>query len=155
MVKRKSGETKGSKKKDIFSQSSKVSGVDITGKASAIPCSVSKSVSLSPLDNTGERSTPLGLCMGHNVCFFNSIVQILYSIPSFRSFVHNLMPDNDKFDRQSMVKKTIKKLFAEISGATDPVQTSKYVDDFSFPGYTFKSQYDAHECLTHIFDSIQ
>jgi len=94
------------------------------------------------------NSIPLGLLnRGENVCFFNSIVQVLHSIPGFLTYVQEHAHSN-----QYVLK--ISEMFLEITSSITPVQTSKYVHDLELSNYIFGSQYDAHECLLQILDKI-
>ena len=58
---------------------------------------------------------------GENVCFFNSVIQILYFLPVFRDYVTELRP------RVKGVAVKIKNLFSEIETSTDPVRASNYM----------------------------
>ena len=43
-----------------------------------------------------ERNTPLGLINKSNVCFFNSVIQVMYSLSDFRDLVLNcVIGDNE------------------------------------------------------------
>ena len=40
-----------------------------------------------------DPKIPLGLMnYGENVCFFNSVIQVLYSLPIFRDYINHLRP---------------------------------------------------------------
>jgi len=97
---------------------------------------------------TDTHIIPLGFFnRGKNVSFFNSVVQVLYSIPAFNSYVHEL-PQTDQYVM------TIKEMLIEIANSNRPIKTSKYVRDLGLSNYIFGSQYDAHECLLQILDKI-
>ena len=69
-----------------------------------------------------DPNIPLDLInYGENVCFFNSVIQILYFLPVFRDYVTELRP------RVKGVAVKIKNLFSEIVTSTDPVRTSNYM----------------------------
>ena len=94
------------------------------------------------------RDAPLGLSnIGENVCFFNSVIQILYSIPAFQEFIRKLPPVNE-------VVSTIRDLFAEISTSNVPVRTSRYLQNIGLTNYVFGMQYDAHECFLQLLNKI-
>ena len=98
--------------------------------------------------NVRDVNIPLGLLnTGDNVCFFNSVVQVLYAIPAFRNFVQELAPDNQAIT-------AIEDMFQEISNSNEPVRTSRYVQLLGLPNYIFGRQYDAHECLMKFLDKI-
>ena len=56
---------------------------------------------------------------GENVCFFNSVMQVLYSLPLFKDYINQLQPAEG-------VAMQIKDLFREIETSTEPVRTSHY-----------------------------
>ena len=95
-----------------------------------------------------DPNIPLGLKnYGENVCFFNSVIQVLYSVPVFRDYVKKL---------RSPVKGVamkIKKLFSEIETSGEPVRTSNYVR-YLGPQHEPGMQYDAHECLLQLLVKI-
>ena len=97
-----------------------------------------------------DCNIPLGLLnLGENVCFFNSVVQALYSITTFREYVLQLI-----LLRDNPPVLAIKNLFQQIGSSNEPVKTSLYVQNLELPDYTFKMQYDAHECLTQLLSKI-
>jgi len=97
---------------------------------------------------TYTNTIPLGLLnRGENVCFFNSIMQVLYALPAFCNYVHELSHS----DQYVM---TIKEMFEEIANSNAPVRSSKYIRDLRLHNYVFGSQYDAHECLLQILNKI-
>ena len=98
--------------------------------------------------NVREPSVPLGLLnQGENVCFFNSIVQVLYSLPAFRDFMQQILPTN-------AAVLAIQNLFREISCSNVPVRTSRYVQNLGLSDYEVGMQYDAHECLLLLLNKI-
>ena len=104
---------------------------------------------VSPSSQVRDPNAPLGLLnLAENVCFFNSVVQVLYAIPAFRNLVQELVPD----DNQAII--AIKHMFQEISNSNEPVRTSGYVQLLGLPNYIFGRQYDAHECLLEFLDRI-
>ena len=61
--------------------------------------------------NIPNSNAPLGLLNhGENVCFFNSVLQVLYSLPMFRQFVHELPTTTPEVS-------AIRSLFEEISNS--------------------------------------
>ena len=78
---------------------------------------------------------------GENVCFFNSAMQVLYSLPFFRDYINQLEP-------AEVVAMQIKNLFREIETSKEPVRTCHYdVRYLNLLGYESGMQYDGHECL--------
>ena len=60
-----------------------------------------------------DSNIPLGLINhGENICFFNSVIQVLYSLPVFRGYIYKLRPP------VTGVAVKIKKLFSEIETST-------------------------------------
>jgi len=127
-----------------------------------------QSIDLNVNSNMINSEMPLGLLNlpGENVCFFNAVTQVLYSITAFRDYVlkYPLLCDNPPV--QSM-----KNLFREMQTGNTAVRTRDYlynhnIDDidikkdkrdaniFGLQGYEIGKQYDAHECLLKILDKI-
>ena len=47
------------------------------------------------ITNARDPNTPLGLRNeAVNVCFFNSVIQVLYSLPMFRNYIHTTLHTN-------------------------------------------------------------
>ena len=81
---------------------------------------------------------------GENICFFNSVIQILYSLPVFRGYINKLrLPATG-------VAMKIKKNFCKIETSREPVKTSKYVRYLGLHHYEPGMQYDAHEYLLQL-----
>ena len=102
-----------------------------------------------PITDARRDNVPIGLQNeGVNVCFFNSIVQVLHSSVDFRRQVLN-MPNRN----QCVLG--IQNLFTEMSTqvSNEPIRTSKYVQNIGLDNYQFGDQYDAHECLKTIIDN--
>jgi len=84
------------------------------------------------ITSTDTKIIPLGLLnRGEIVCFFNSVVQVLYAIPAFNKYVHELDSNQNVM--------TIKEMLAN---SNRPIVTSKYVRDLGLSNYEFGSQYD-------------
>ena len=95
-----------------------------------------------------DTNAPLGLLnQAENVCFFNSVVQVLHAIPAFQNVVEELGHDNQAIT-------AIKYMFKEISNSNEAVGTSRYVQLLGLPNYIVGRQYDAHECLLQFLDRI-
>ena len=66
-----------------------------------------------------DPNIPLGLLnYGENVCFFNSVIQILYCLPLFRDYINKLRPPV-----KGVAMKT-RKLFRVIETSNEPVRTN-------------------------------
>ena len=97
---------------------------------------------------TRDTSIPLGLInQGENVCFFNSVIQVLYSLPIFKDYIQQLQPIEG-------VVSEMKSLFKKIENSSIPVRTSSYVPKLGLYDYVLGMQYDAHECLLQLLASI-
>ena len=91
---------------------------------------------------------PIGLVNVRNDCFFNSVIQALFSLQSFRTHVSN-------FDTQIPSEidpvHSIKLLFREIEAKTsNPLHTHAHLMSLGLPGYEENRQFDAQECMTYI-----
>ena len=80
-----------------------------------------------------------------NVCFFNSICQVLYSIPAFHSYLEQTPINN-------LVVNKLKDLFRRMTVTNGAVQTSTYISENYFSNYTFGQQHDAQEALSEILN---
>ena len=76
-----------------------------------------------------------------NVYFFNSVIQVLYSLPVFRDFIKKL-----RQNAKEVVLK-IRKRFSETETSSEPTKTSNSVRKLGLQHYESEIQYDAHECL--------
>ena len=69
-----------------------------------------------------DANIPLGnMNYGGKMCFFNSVIQVLYFLPVFRGYINKLRPP------VKGVAMKIKKIFSEIETSSEPVRTSNYV----------------------------
>merc|ERR1739838_578018 len=84
-----------------------------------------------------------------NVCFFNSICQVLYSMPLFRTYLEQMNLDQVRND--SRIER-LQKLFTKMKDcdATRSVYTFDTVKKLKFRHYTPGQQYDAQEALSQI-----
>ena len=85
---------------------------------------------------------------GENVCFFNSVIHVLYSLSVFRDYINKLRPP---FKGVAM---KIKNLFGEIETSSEPVRISNYVRYLGLQHCEPGMQYDAHECLLQLLAKI-
>ncbi|XP_066930953.1 uncharacterized protein [Clytia hemisphaerica] len=93
---------------------------------------------------------PLGLKnLGQNVCFFNSVIQSLYTIDTFREFVKTL----DTNDSSILA---IKDLFSTIESSESPIETYEFIKSIELPGYDYtqREQFDAQECVNSILNHV-
>ena len=84
---------------------------------------------------------------GENVCFFNSVMHVLYSLQLFRDYINQYQPAEG-------VAMQIKNQFREIETSKEPVRTCHYVRYLNLLGYEPGMQYDAHECLLQLHLNI-
>ena len=89
-----------------------------------------------------DPNIPLGLInYEENVCFFNSVIEVLYYLPLIRDYINKLRPP------VKGVAMKIRKFSREIETSNEPVRTSNYVKHLSLQGYEPEMQYDAHDLL--------
>ena len=107
----------------------------------------SKRILFLPTTLSSNARIPLGLKnkFKENVCFFNSVVQVLYSIKTFKEYIQHSSCGN-------IATKVITDLFLEISSSVVPVHTYPYIKKMNLIEYHHGEQYDAHECLIQILD---
>ena len=100
------------------------------------------------IERMRDRSKPLGLVNAEeNVCFFNSVIQLLFSVESFREHIYHL-------EANDMAALSIKNLFREMEFSSNHVKTSLYIDNLQLGDYVFGQQYDAQECLLQVLNHI-
>ena len=80
---------------------------------------------------------------GANVCFFSSVMEILFSLSSSQNYVQQSSYDNQK-------GVLIKGLLQDIKLSKTSVITSKYVQNLGPSNHVVSSEHDAHECLIRI-----
>ena len=103
-------------------------------------------LTLIPSTDVRHSSIPVGLeNEGVNVCFFNSVVQVLYSLPSFRSYILQTSVINE-------VTAFMRNLFQEIKNARESVQSSYYIRNLRLRNYKYGTHHNAHECLIQLLE---
>ena len=83
--------------------------------------------------------------IGENVCFFNSLAQVLYSSLSFRAHVFNTTLHNDVIDK-------LRELFREMESTQHSVHTYPIVACLDIPEYEDKQQFDVRNLLSYLLD---
>ena len=102
--------------------------------------------SATTLDN--DDNEPIGLVNVRNDCFFNSVIQALFSLQSFKHHVNNFNP---QIPDEIEPVQSIKKLFRDIEARkSNPLHTHAYLKSIRLSGYDENIQFDAQECLTYI-----
>jgi Ubiquitin carboxyl-terminal hydrolase. len=92
-----------------------------------------------------ELNTPVKLMNeGVNVCFFNAVIQMLYSLRDFRFYI-------EQTEHTNAILRVIQDMFKELN-AKELVRSSIYIQTLQLPNYTFGTQHDALECISHILD---
>ena len=87
-----------------------------------------------------DPNIPLGLInYEENICFFNSVIKVLYSLLVFRDYINKLRPP------VKGVAMKIKNLINETETLSESVRTSNYVKYLDLQHYEHGMQYDAHE----------
>ena len=82
------------------------------------------------------------------IVFFNSVIQALFSLQSFKHHVNNFNP---QIPDEIEPVQSIKKLFRDIEARkSNPLHTHAYLKSIRLPGYVENIQFDAQECLTYI-----
>ena len=101
---------------------------------------------------------PVGLINYSNDCFFNSVIQALFSLQLFREHVSNFdehsshTTDTRTIAAASSIRnlfRAIEKMKAALDG---PLMTHDYILALNLQGYVENQQYDAQECLSYIVD---
>ena len=97
-----------------------------------------------------DKKKPISLVNVANDCFFNSVVQALFSLQSFRNHVKNF--DSHINDEINAVH-SIKQLFSDMEAkSTNIIQTHEYLMSLDLPHYIEHDQFDAEECMTFIIN---
>ena len=81
-----------------------------------------------------------------NVCFFNSIIQVLYSFPSFHDYLAQTSVSNT-------VIEAFRDLFEAMNSANGVVTTFPYVNQLQLPNYNLGMQYDVAEALRFMIEN--
>ena len=101
---------------------------------------------------------PVGLINYSNDCFFNSVIQALFSLQLFREHVSNFDEHSSHTTdtRTIAAASSIRNLFRAIEdmkAASDgPLMTHNYILALNLQGYVENQQFDAQECLSYIID---
>ena len=110
-----------------------------------------QNVTLIVSDNQRNRNIPLGLENSSNVCVFNSVVQALFSLQSFRDHVKHFTT-NRPSDADAVLN--IKTLFRDIEQLRErsrrPIRSHECVRSLGITGYVGNSQFDGEECITRV-----
>ena len=95
-----------------------------------------------------DNNVPVGLVNIRNDCFFNSVIQALFTLESFRDHVRQF--ETPVSDELSAVN-SIKHLFSQIEARQNNlIETHDFLVSINLPEYTENFQYDAEECMTYI-----
>ena len=111
-------------------------------------------------NSSSRADDPIGLINHSNDCFFNSVIQALFSLQSFRDHVMNF--DERNFDKANSHTKnaasSIKRLFRAIeqmkATSDGPLTTHNYIMAMNLQGYSENEQFDAQECLSYIVELL-
>ena len=87
------------------------------------------------------RDRLVGLTNNSNVCFFNSVMQSLFSLQSFRNHVISFT------QTESDAVNNIKDLFESMETSDNLIRTHECVQSLPMPGYAENHQFDAQECM--------
>ena len=102
------------------------------------------------MESQSHRCFPIGLeNLGQNICFFNSVLQALFSVDSFREYVLKIEP-------KSQQQLFMKQLFSMMEQAKTPIETYPLIPSMNLLHYDHKrkEQFDAQECLLHIVNAV-
>ena len=84
---------------------------------------------------------------GENVCFANSVVQLMYRLPDFRHLV-------EETTLSGCCVTSLKKLFRRMTSCRASFKSSSYFEAMNIPNYIKGQQYDSHEFLTYLLDML-
>ena len=85
------------------------------------------------------------------MCFFDSVVQILFSLPSFRSHIKHFTADRpSNADAVSNRKMLFRDLEESRERSRRPIRSHECVRCLGMAGYVENSQFDAEECMKHV-----
>ena len=92
-------------------------------------------------------NVPVPLKNGENVCFFNSVVQVFYSLMPFRAHIYGETIDNH-------VIRNLRKLFREMEASpAHNIHTYPIVRALQIPHYRDRDQIDALEVVSFLIDN--
>ena len=108
------------------------------------------SVTIQGNENDNDQNRPIGLVNIANDCFFNSVVQTLFALPSFRNHVRNF---ETHIPEEESAVHSIKELFRYIEAkSTNLLQTHNHLMSLGLPNHIEHQQSDAEECMTFIIN---
>ena len=105
------------------------------------------------MSGESSRKLPLGLKnLGQNVCFFNSVIQALYSVDDLRKLVFQFNVNKN----DSPAKFAMKELFTSMTLSDIPIETYHLIPSFNLLDYNHArfEQFDAQEFLIRVLDQI-
>ena len=97
---------------------------------------------------------PIGLINVSTDCFFNSVIQALFSLRSFRNHVQNFN-GHVHYDNNTEINAVncIQQLFRDMENETmNPLSSHEYLMELGLPDYVEHRQCDAQECMSYIID---
>jgi hypothetical protein len=102
-----------------------------------------------PLPEGSPHARPLvGLVNQGTTCYLNSVVQFLFHLPIFRSFVYSLInPPGVPFQLQQ--------LFGRMQLRPGPCQTTCLTAAITWNNFDLEEHQDAHEFLRLLFNDLQ
>ena len=97
----------------------------------------------------------IGLVNVSSDCYFNSVIQVLFSLLSFRNHVQNFDPLQfyEKNHSEVIAVNHIKLLFTDMQRKLmDPLSTHEHLIELNLPEYVEHRQCDAQETMSFILD---
>ena len=106
-----------------------------------------KKISNNPNVCNNVKNGPIGLVNVAYDCFFNSVVQALFSLQSFRNHVKNFSSQiHDEVNAVCHIKQLFRDMEAK---SMNPLPTHEHLMSLGLPGYLENEQFDAQECMTY------
>ena len=90
-----------------------------------------------------SKSEPIGLINSQNICFFNSVLQSLFSLCDFGDLILNIEGPN-----------LLKDIFIKLQTLNSPFLPISYLNQLKLSEFTLGHQYDAHECLVQLLETV-
>ncbi|KEG15440.1 ubiquitin hydrolase [Trypanosoma grayi] len=97
-----------------------------------------------------ENIPYVGLVNQGSTCYLNSVIQVLFHLPSFRRMLYSV--ENPE---PGSITLALRNIFAQLNCATSSVSTNELTEAFGWENNEEWIQHDVHEMLQKLLDSLE